>query len=73
MRVKLHVFSNGNAIFEFDGNTRSSDIELFRNQYLAGGRGALFFVGMELAIIEHMNPLLTVAPQNDHVDQDQQA
>lgn len=70
MRVKLHVFSNGNAIFEFDGNTRQSDIEHFRNQYLAGGRGALFFMGMELVIVEHMNPLLTPMAKDERRDTD---
>jgi len=59
MNVKVHVFSNGNAIFEFDGNVRVDEIEHFREMFLRGGRGALFFNGVSLEIIEHTNPLFT--------------
>jgi len=69
MNVKVHVFSNGNVIFEFDKNVRSDEIEYFREMYMKGGRGALFFSGLNLVIIEHMNPLLTPLVEQDHVDE----
>ncbi len=72
MNVKVHVFSNGNVIFEFEKNVRSDEIEYFREMYMKGGRGALFFQGLNLMIVEHMNPLLVPLVDQGHVDQGQQ-
>jgi hypothetical protein len=58
--LKVHVFVNGSAIFEFPPTTPSKALESFRLAYNQSPEEALMISGFEIEVIEHGNPLTTL-------------
>lgn len=67
--VRLHVFANGAAIFEFDAGTTDRETDYLR-QAFEKARGTMVVMGYEIAVIEHpLVPLVLGPGQRDGLDQ----
>ena len=57
----VHVFSNGNAIIEFQGDASERTIKQFQDEWQQAlhdeTHPAFVFSGCEVVVIEHDNPL----------------
>lgn len=57
-KVKLHIFTNGTAIFELPPEISPREVADFRDTVLRSPSiTAVTFGGMELEVINHPNPL----------------